>query len=160
MCPGQQRLEPAHALDAADTGQVDVHEHHVGVDGRELREGIFGAEMLADAGKPVRLIDQPGKAPPDARVILDDRHPNRLGAAAGWMFRTHDAVSIVILPGMRESPVLATGSWPLAARCRKSRPRAANGRRPRNTRFYLATEHTEYTELQERPSNRATEQPN
>ena len=81
--PAASVLQPAHALDAAHAGQVDVHEHDVGPDGGQLGDRPFAALVLAHAGEPVGAVDEAGDAGAHARVVLDDRDTDRLALAGG-----------------------------------------------------------------------------
>ena len=79
LCAGQQRLEPAHTLHAVQPRQVDVHQHHLGIDFRNLPQRILRRRMLAQAAKSRSAINQPDQISAHALIIFDDGNGNAHG---------------------------------------------------------------------------------
>jgi len=69
---GQRGFQPPNALDAGDAGEVDVHQHDIGRQGREPLEGGFAGGEGANAGKAGGTSEQVEEGLSLIGAVLDE----------------------------------------------------------------------------------------
>ena len=72
LCVRQERLELAHALDAVEPGQVDVHQDDFGLCRRQRRQRALGAAVFAHAAKALGAANPVGQNLSGLGIVLDD----------------------------------------------------------------------------------------
>ena len=72
-------FEAADAFDTVHAGQVDVHEDHLRLAGRDVRQGVLGVGVLAEATEALGPVDQTAQRVAHLVVVFDNAHGDRHG---------------------------------------------------------------------------------
>ena len=64
------------ALDAVHAGQVDVHQHHVGLGLRQILERVLGVRVIAHAAEAVGAVEHAHERLAQFVAVLDDGNGN------------------------------------------------------------------------------------
>ena len=74
---GKKFGQPANALDAIHAGQVDVHQHDLGRETRNLAQGILSARKSPDTAAVGCALEDARKTRAQRRIIFHNRDSNR-----------------------------------------------------------------------------------